>query len=210
MHSDDGSHVAASDRFRTKTSLIRAVGGPEGGTRWDEFDEIYRPLMLALARKAGLTHHDSQDVVQNALVTLVRGASRFELGERPGSFRAYLKKVIESRMWDLFRAKRRQPANPEKVGTSSENEAALAAVPVSIEVSEAEFGAVLERAMRSLAKKLDPQEIQLLDLYYCKEWPAKRVAASLNLTVANVQQIAKRKKDLLLREVKRQREDPHP
>ena len=205
MHTDGPPDGSAQTGLRTKTSLIRAVTGPDAGTRWDEFDEIYRPVMLALARKAGLAPHDSEDVVQNSMVTFFRGSSRFRIREQTGSFRDYLKKVVSSRVRDFLRTKRRQPAIPPTEGTSPENDAALASLVAPSESPEAEFSETIERAMLSLAKKLEPRDVQLLDLYYCKQWPAKRVAASLHMKVAHVHQVAKRRKLQLVQEVNRAR-----
>ena len=50
---------------RTRTSLIRAVSGQDGGTRWEEFDRTYRGIVLGMARKQGLAHHDAEDVTQD-------------------------------------------------------------------------------------------------------------------------------------------------
>lgn len=73
----------------TRNSLIADVADPAGGTRWEEFDRTYRGVVLGMARKAGLSHHDAEDVTQEVFTALVRSLVGFELGERRGSFRRY-------------------------------------------------------------------------------------------------------------------------
>jgi RNA polymerase sigma factor (sigma-70 family) len=67
---------------------------------------------------------------------------------------------------------------------------------------EGEFEVIVTEAMAALSSELSPRELQLLDLYYCKEWPAKRVADALGMTTSNVFVAAHRHKLKLCAEIK--------
>jgi len=203
MQPDEQGSARGTDDLRTRTSLLMAVAGSEGGGRWDEFDRIYRPVMLVLARKAGLTTHDAEDVVQNSFATLLRSLHRFSVRARAGSFRRYLRLIVDSRARDWRRQQRREPATVEAGRTDTSNEEPWANLPAPGESLEPAFAAAVERAMCSLAARLDARDVQLLDLYYCQEWPARQVAEALKMTEANVHQVARRNKRQLLREVLR-------
>lgn len=203
MQTEEQGSVSKTDDLRTRTSLLEAVGGSEGGRRWDEFDRVYRPLMIIIAREAGLTAHDAEDVVQNSFATLLRNLHRFSVRARTGSFRRYLRLIVDSRARDWRRQQRREPATVEAGRSEAAKDELWANIPAPEESLEPAFAAVVERAMRSMAARLGAREVQLLDLYYYQDWPARRVAETLNMTEANVHQVAHRYKRQLLCEVLR-------
>lgn len=186
----------------TRHSLLENLANR--GDRWDEFDRTYRPVMVAMARQSGLDHHDAQDAVQEAFATLHRQLGAFRHGGRVGSFRRYLRRVVQSRAVDHLRqAASRAPT------VSIEASEDASAIPIQTgglpnAVDEAEFADAVDRAMAALTRTLRNRDRAVLEHYYLKEWPATRVAEAFRLTTANVHQIARRHKLALYREVVRQ------
>ena len=52
----------------TRSSLLIRVRDPADQAVWHEFAEIYRPLILRLARQKGMQEADADDVAQEVLV----------------------------------------------------------------------------------------------------------------------------------------------
>jgi RNA polymerase sigma-70 factor (ECF subfamily) len=122
----------------TPVSLLQKLRRPEDGRAWEEFVELYTPLLLAWARKLGLQDADATDLVQNVFVLLLRKMPEFVYD--PGkSFRAWLRTVARNE-W-LARRKQQAPAG---LGADFE-----AAAPPEEAFWEAEYrGHLARRALR--------------------------------------------------------------
>ena len=197
-----------SSSLGTKTSLIRNVSDPAQGTRWEEFDKTYRGIVFGMARRAGLNHHDSEDVTQEVFRDLARSLSGFEVRDRPGCFRRYLFNLVRWRIGSRFeRQKLEADRALEEFANESENEIpedSISRIPAPERAhgsSETDFREVVTQAMLALSKDLPARHVQVLELYFCREWPAKRVADALSMPSATIFTIAHRHKFRLMREV---------
>lgn len=82
--------------FETRETLIRRL--PDGGDveAWDEFVEIYQPLLFRLARAKGMQEADAEDFVQEVFSNVTRAIGKWiERGDR-GSFRVWLLRVAQN------------------------------------------------------------------------------------------------------------------
>lgn len=80
----------------TRETLIRRL--PNGGDveAWDEFVEIYEPLLFRLARAKGMQQADAEDFVQETFTNVARAIGKWiERGDR-GSFRVWLLRVAQN------------------------------------------------------------------------------------------------------------------
>jgi RNA polymerase sigma factor (sigma-70 family) len=93
----------------TSLSLLeRARASPRDGS-WDQFVELYTPLIRAWARKANLHTADSDDLIQEVLLTVARDLPRFEHSQRTGAFRNWLRAILLNRVRNHLRAKAHRP-----------------------------------------------------------------------------------------------------
>lgn len=200
----DGQPPASTSA--TPTSLIRAVTNPAGPTRWEDFDRTYRGIVMAMARRAGLRHHDAEDLTQEVFRDLARSLCGFQVSEQCGSFRRYLFQLIRWRIASKFESMKRSgleslEALEEQAGRDPLE--AMAPEPPAAPAQEADFRAAVTEALLALARDLSPRDVELLDLYYCREWPARRISESLRMPVATVYVVAHRHKFRLCREILR-------
>jgi RNA polymerase sigma-70 factor (ECF subfamily) len=90
----------------TRESLIaRIMHGDE--IAWQDFESLYRPLLLMRGKDRGLNPEEQQDLVQDVMVSVFKAKERFVYRSEKGSFRAYLKKIADRRAFDVLR--KRQP-----------------------------------------------------------------------------------------------------
>jgi RNA polymerase sigma factor (sigma-70 family) len=192
----------------TRTSLLRNVSDPTQGTRWEEFDQTYRGIVFGMARRAGFNHHDSEDITQEVFRDLARSLGGFEVRDRPGCFRRYLFNLVRWRIGSRFERQKLEAdralqefAEETDADTTEDVISRIPSKPSHPESSEADFREVVTQAMMALSKDLAARHVQVLELYFCREWPAKRVASALGMPAASVFTIAHRHKLRLMREV---------
>ena len=189
---------------RTRTSLIRAVSGQDGGTRWEEFDRTYRGIVLGMARKHGLAHHDAEDVTQDVFKDLARTLGGFQKGNRRGSFRRYLSNLVRWRVSNARETLKRRDAEEMDAPDGDDGPSLMekiSAPPDFKPFHESDFRNAVTQAMMVLARDLKPKDIQILELYFCQEWSAKRIAKALGTTSTNVFVVAHRHRLKLCSEI---------
>ena len=80
----------------THASLLLRVRDPSDREAWFEFAEIYRPVIVRLARTKGLQDADADDLAQRVLVSIAGAIDRFEPDDKRAKFRTWLKRVSEN------------------------------------------------------------------------------------------------------------------
>jgi RNA polymerase sigma-70 factor (ECF subfamily) len=93
----------------TRASLLIRLRRHDDVEAWNEFVEIYQPLILRLAVRGGLQEADASEVVQEVLTRVARAVATWEDSGRPGSFRSWLSRVTKNLVIQFFRDRRRWP-----------------------------------------------------------------------------------------------------
>lgn len=93
----------------TRESLILRLHDAEDREAWEQFTEIYRPVVYRLARLNGLQDADAQDLSQRVLLSVSQSISDWE--PRPGvRFRHWLSRVAKNAVVNLLTRKPRDLA----------------------------------------------------------------------------------------------------
>src|SRR5438034_11062580 len=112
----------AADTLKSRPTLLSKVRrGDEDG--WSQFYELYEDFIYSAARGAGLSHEESKDVVQEAMITVRNYISNFVPDESRARFRTWLRKIAQSRIADQYRRKRRNPLDKVERHPPSEDSA---------------------------------------------------------------------------------------
>jgi len=80
----------------TRASLLIRLRDPADRAAWYEFVEIYRPVILRLARQKGMQDADADDVAQQVLVAVAKAAQQREHDPRRAKFRTWLGRVAHN------------------------------------------------------------------------------------------------------------------
>ena len=105
-----------SDSPETRLSLIGRLHDPADSEAWDEFVQIYEPIIHRLARRRGLQFADAAEVTQEVLMRVAKSVSQWkpDLGEpgdsKQGAFRGWLYRVTRNLTIDYMRHRSRLPA----------------------------------------------------------------------------------------------------
>src|SRR2546422_510842 len=91
----------------TRPSLLARLKDWSQQTAWREFDQDYAPLLRNVARKAGLTNAEADEVAQETLIAVAKKIGEFKHAGNRGSFRAWMYQQTRWRIADQFRARAR-------------------------------------------------------------------------------------------------------
>jgi RNA polymerase sigma factor (sigma-70 family) len=82
----------------TRASLLLRIRDPADRIAWDDFVQLYAPLIHAYGLHRGLQDADSADLVQEVLRRVARAIPRFEYDRSRGSFRGWLLTVTRNEL----------------------------------------------------------------------------------------------------------------
>jgi RNA polymerase sigma factor (sigma-70 family) len=171
---------------RTRASLLVRLRDREDEAAWQEFVDLYAPLVYAYARKQGLQDADAADLSQDVLGAVAAGAGRLEYDPRRGAFRNWLFTIVRRKLSNRRRAQWSRPDSNNVVATRQ----FLEQCPAPDE-TEAEWEAEWERqlfgwACAQVRRDVTDPTWQAFWRTAIEDQPGKQVAADLGLSVAAV------------------------
>jgi RNA polymerase sigma-70 factor, ECF subfamily len=174
---------------------LREANRPQS---WSRFVDLYTPLLLAWARRAGLQPEDAADLIQDVFAVLLVQLPRFQYDPAKQNFRGWLRTVCLNKWRDRKRRK-----NSANVQASPVELAELRAEAELEDYWESEHNAFLVRQalllMEELKSEFDPQTIDIVREFVLNQKPAGEVAVQFGVT-SNAVYIAKLRVTRRLRE----------
>jgi RNA polymerase sigma-70 factor (ECF subfamily) len=211
-------NIPATESLPTRNSLLSRMKDLGDEVSWRDFFETYWELIYNLARKAGLTDVEAQDVVQDTVIAVSRNIGGFQTGAQYGSFKAWLLQQARWRIADQFRKREKfarfdRPTNPEPQHTNAhDDQTATATVnripdPASIDTDAAwdtEWEKhLLKLALERVKAKVSVKRFQMFDLHALQGLTAKESARAVGASVMAVHMATSRVRRLLRKEVAR-------
>src|SRR5688572_8669122 len=80
----------------TRASLIVRLPDQADARAWDEFADVYAPLVYRLARRHGLQPADADDLVQEVFSSVARSVEAWLARDSRGPFRAWLLRIAKN------------------------------------------------------------------------------------------------------------------
>lgn len=209
---------SAPDSLPTRHSLLNRIKDLGDDASWRDFFETYWELIYNLARKAGLTDAEAQDVVQETVIAVSRNIAGFRTGAEHGSFKAWLLQQTRWRIADQFRKRdkfgrssgpgtadrhRPQPTD-DQTGTATVNRIPD---PTTLD-TDASWDAEWEKhllyvALERLKAKVSVKQYQMFDLHALQGLSANETARAVGASAMAVHMATSRTRRLLRREVLR-------
>ena len=152
--------------LETRSSLIQRLKATINGESWEEFFHTYWELIYNVARRAGLSEADAQDIVQETILKVHNSLDRFEYNRKRGTFKGWLRTVTRSRLNDFFKKQQRRPALNQPLEEAADELQNLEDPegPEIEKIWDEEWNRNLIQAALSRTKKLEPQAISNLQM----------------------------------------------
>ena len=100
------------DDLKTRQTLLLRIRDEGDERAWAEFMDLYAAFVFNYCRKQGLQTVDTEDVVQEVFRTVAKSIRGFDYDPSQGTFRAWLFRVVRSKLANHFNKKKRQPTTP--------------------------------------------------------------------------------------------------
>jgi len=200
------SHETVSaDEFRTRGSLIMKL--KEGDTvsrelSWNDFYEVYAPIISGFARRAGCPAGDVDDIVHEVMTNFFRAAERFEYDPALGRFRGYLKTAAINALRQRYRKNRRK---------TSFDPAWLEEHPGRTDTLWARewLGQLIVRAIETVraTTSIESRSWDAFELYGRRNVPIDEVSERLGMSPQAIRKAKSRVSQLIRDEISRLREE---
>ena len=100
------------DSLKTRQTLLLRIRDEKDERAWSEFMDLYAAFIYNYCRKQGLQAADVEDVVQEIFRTVAKSIRGFDYDPEQGTFRAWLFRVVRSKLANFFNKKKRSPVTP--------------------------------------------------------------------------------------------------
>jgi RNA polymerase sigma-70 factor (ECF subfamily) len=206
MHAQGPS--AEAGEVRTRRSLISRLRNLDDKDSWQEFFDTYWKLIYSVARKAGLTEQEAEDVVQETTVAVAKYIQEYRYDPKVCSFKTWL---LHKTRWKIADQVRKRPPDfvqPFPPPTESSRTPLVERVPdpESLELDsvwEVEWEKnLLEAAMERVKGRIKPQHYQIFYLSVVRQLGPPKVAQALGVSVAQVYLVKHRVAALVKKEVR--------
>ena len=175
--------------LETRSSLIQRLKATINGESWEEFFHTYWELIYNVARRAGLSEADAQDIVQETILKIHKSLDRFEYNRKRGTFKGWLRTVTRSRLNDFFKKQQRRPAlnHPLEEAAGELQNLEDPEGPEIEKIWDEEWNRNLIQAALSRTKKLSsPKQFQIFKCHYIDEWTVRETCRTLGVNPAQV------------------------
>ncbi len=196
----------------TLPSLLQRVRQWDDTASWNEFHRLYRKLVHGLARRAGLSHEDAEDVTQDVFKRVAETIHQFESDPARGTFRGWLMNLTRWRIADKFsaRPKGEQLSGGQRDSTATGGTGTLERLPAP-DATDPEWELewqrhLLDAACERIARRVKPRHFQVFELYVRRRTPVLQVARELKIDPASIYLIGSRLTRQLKSEVAKLRE----
>ncbi len=202
----------APEFIPTRKSLLTRLKNWEDNESWRDFFTTYWKLIYGVALKAGLTHTEAEEVVQETVLGVAQSIGEFKYDPAVCSFKSWLMQVIRRRIARQFDRRKRQSllqTFPEDTSQTPLLER-LPDLSGSLEALwEEEWQKnLMDAALARVKRRVPMEQYQIFDFYVLKKWSALKVARNLGVTVGHVYVAKHRVSRLLQKEIRALQEHP--
>ncbi len=172
--------------------MLSALRDMRDHAGWHHFHTLYRPMLLAVALRSGLSEEDAQDVVQDTIVEVAKQMPSFHYDRKRGRFKSWLLTIVRRRIANVWRGKKYirggQRVNREEVTDPTQIEAGADATDWEFERAWDEEWRehALRMAQEHIKREVEPVQFQAFQLNVLKGIPARETARRLGVKLMEV------------------------
>jgi len=165
----------------TSATLLEGLKTAANQTRWQEYVDRYRPLIVSFSRSRGLSADAAEDFAQTALFEFSRAYRDGRYDASKGRLRSWLFGIVQRQLANFRRGRQGKPhgavelesSHVEPLARDSELEASW---------EEEWRKAVLNQSLSEIRGLVEPRTYAAFEEFALKERPAAEVARDLGIT----------------------------
>jgi len=204
----------SDDLIPTRQTLLSRLKDWQDQASWREFFDTYWRLLYGVARKAGLTEAEAQDVVQETMLAAARKMPGFTYDPAKDSFKGWLLTVTRWKIADQFRKRQKLPGRygSDRGPRGETDEARTATIERIPDPAGADISLLWERewqenlfrvALQKVKQQVNPAHYEMYHLHVIKQQPVRQVAKALRVNPARIYLAKYRISKLLKQEIAR-------
>lgn len=183
---------------RTTTQLLESLKDPSNDGLWQEFDQRYRPVLVAFAREQGLGEEDAAEVAQLTLAQFCADYRAGRYDRTRGRLSSWIIGIARNRVADrgrVLRRERQQRGESAMIQLADEQTATRA-------WETARRRVIFQRALERLRTRtrMDERTLRAFELCALRNAPPEAAATECGMSVAEVY-VAKNRAIKKLREI---------
>ncbi len=167
---------------RTRHSLILRLRNRSDADAWNQFVELYEPLVYRLMIKCGLQPTDAGDQTQEVMTSVAKAINRWNPDENRGKFRTWLYRISKNTLADYWKKLQRIP----QAGLDSEFIRRAEDEQLDDQFDQAYRERVFVLAANKIKAKVSPKTWDAFWLSSMDQMPIGAIAEKLDLTPGNI------------------------
>ncbi|PYK96801.1 MAG: RNA polymerase subunit sigma [Verrucomicrobia bacterium] len=197
------------DTIPTRRSLLERLKNWKDQKSWQDFFNTYWKLIYGVARQAGLSEPEAEDVVQETVISVSRKMGEFKTDPAFGSFKSWLLQITRRRISDQFRKRpRRTEYKTMRTGDTARTPTLERVPDPGVPELEVIWQREWERnlvdvAMDKVKQVVSAKQFLLFHQQAVKQWSAQKVAAKYGVSLAQVYMAKYRVSAMLKREIRK-------
>ncbi len=192
---------AVPSPLKTRPTLLLRLRESGDRQSWDEFVEIYTPMLYRFFIGRGLQDADAADLGQEVMRSVARAIADFDYDPEKGSFRSWLYQIARNKLNDFFKKRARQPQGSGRTTVMQVVENTATTERSLEDHFELEHRLRLfEWASEQIKENFAPHNWTAFERLALKQEDAETVAGDLGLTLGSVY-VAKSRITAKLREL---------
>lgn len=173
--------ISTLDSCATKPSLLLRIRDADDTASWNEFAEIYGPVIGSYCRRRGLQPTDADDVVQETLLQVAKSIGTFEYDPSRGRFRDWLGTMVRNKITRFFQSQSRQVST-----IGNDQSVQLEASGEDPEWTADLHARILEVALLRIRADFEPATWDAFERLWCVGCPALEVARTVGMPIDSV------------------------
>jgi RNA polymerase sigma-70 factor (ECF subfamily) len=178
----------------TRRSLLSRLKNWDDQKSYQDFYEIYHPLIYGAAVKAGLTETEAEDVVQETATAVAKAIRdlKFKYEPERSSFKTWLHGITKRKVFDQFRKRLGKGRVVETLATDNQDSSLASEIPdpasqVLDEIWDREWErTLLCAAMERVKRQVSPDQFQIYNYYAVQGHTTIETARALGVSAAKV------------------------
>lgn len=102
--------------IKTRQTLIAKIKTSNDDNYWQVFCDSYKDYIFVIIRNMGVSHHDSEELLQDVLLKAWKSLPEFEYDPKKGKFRWWLTTIVKNTVYNYLDKEHRRKENLKGAG----------------------------------------------------------------------------------------------